>query len=195
MVKELIEQVPAVPVRRGHALPDVVRPSRRLLGGLLHVHVVAGDREGHVQPVRSRRTCSRRRSPTKYRNTVLAPGGSKPAATLVSDFLGRPFDFKAWERWLNQRIGRRAGPTCLSRLEFLRAPLQADDRVRRHAVQRLADSEEREDHSGRDRSRRSHGHEAHGLRAVRIGPDRRRRPRARAGRAPRRRDARCRRER
>ena len=37
----------------------------------------------------------------KYRNTVLAPGGSKPAAALVSDFLGRPFDFKAWERWLN----------------------------------------------------------------------------------------------
>jgi len=32
---------------------------------------------------------------------VLAPGGSKPAATLVSDFLGRPFDFKAWEAWLN----------------------------------------------------------------------------------------------
>jgi len=38
----------------------------------------------------------------KYRTAVLAPGGSKPAATLVSDFLGRPFDFKAWERWLNQ---------------------------------------------------------------------------------------------
>jgi thimet oligopeptidase len=37
----------------------------------------------------------------KYRNAVLAPGGSKPAASLVSDFLGRPFDFKAWERWLN----------------------------------------------------------------------------------------------
>ncbi|HEX7137158.1 MAG TPA: M3 family metallopeptidase, partial [Vicinamibacterales bacterium] len=38
----------------------------------------------------------------KYRTAVLAPGGSKSAATLVSDFLGRPFDFKAWERWLNQ---------------------------------------------------------------------------------------------
>jgi thimet oligopeptidase len=37
----------------------------------------------------------------KYRNAVLAPGGSKPAAALVSDFLGRPSDFKAWERWLN----------------------------------------------------------------------------------------------
>jgi len=38
----------------------------------------------------------------KYRDTVLAPGGSKPAAELVRDFLGRPFDFKAWEFWLNK---------------------------------------------------------------------------------------------
>ena len=37
----------------------------------------------------------------KYRDVVLAPGGSKPAASLVRDFLGRPFDFKAWESWLN----------------------------------------------------------------------------------------------
>jgi thimet oligopeptidase len=37
----------------------------------------------------------------KYRHAVLAPGGSKPAASLVADFLGRPFDFKAWEAWLN----------------------------------------------------------------------------------------------
>jgi thimet oligopeptidase len=38
----------------------------------------------------------------KYRTAVLAPGGSKPAATLVADFLGRPFDYKAWENWLNR---------------------------------------------------------------------------------------------
>jgi len=38
----------------------------------------------------------------KYRDTILAPGGSKPAASLVRDFLGRPFDFKSWEQWLNQ---------------------------------------------------------------------------------------------
>jgi thimet oligopeptidase len=37
-----------------------------------------------------------------YRDTILAPGGSKPAAALVRDFLGRPFDFKSWEQWLNQ---------------------------------------------------------------------------------------------
>src|SRR5262245_12492354 len=37
----------------------------------------------------------------KYRESILAPGGSRPAATLVRDFLGRPFEFKAWETWLN----------------------------------------------------------------------------------------------
>jgi thimet oligopeptidase len=37
----------------------------------------------------------------KYRDTVLAPGGSKPAVALVHDFLGRPFEYKAWEQWLN----------------------------------------------------------------------------------------------
>jgi thimet oligopeptidase len=39
---------------------------------------------------------------TRYRDRVLAPGGSKPADALVRDFLGRPFDFKAWEAWLNR---------------------------------------------------------------------------------------------
>jgi thimet oligopeptidase len=37
----------------------------------------------------------------RYRDTVFAPGSSKPAAELVHDFLGRPFSFDAWERWLN----------------------------------------------------------------------------------------------
>ncbi|HET9830814.1 MAG TPA: M3 family metallopeptidase, partial [Vicinamibacterales bacterium] len=39
---------------------------------------------------------------SKYRTDVLAPGGSKPAATLVADFVGRPFSYKAWEDWLNR---------------------------------------------------------------------------------------------
>jgi thimet oligopeptidase len=38
---------------------------------------------------------------TKYRRTVLEPGGSKPAAKLVEDFLGRPYSFKPYEAWLN----------------------------------------------------------------------------------------------
>jgi thimet oligopeptidase len=37
----------------------------------------------------------------KYRDTVLGASGTKPAAGLVSDFLGRPYSFKAYEEWLN----------------------------------------------------------------------------------------------
>jgi thimet oligopeptidase len=37
----------------------------------------------------------------KYRDTVLGASGTKPAAGLVSDFLGRPYSFKAYADWLN----------------------------------------------------------------------------------------------
>ncbi|MFW2514644.1 M3 family metallopeptidase [Demequina sp. SO4-13] len=35
-----------------------------------------------------------------YRQAVLAPGGSRPAAQLIEDFLGRPFSTRAYEEWL-----------------------------------------------------------------------------------------------
>jgi thimet oligopeptidase len=37
----------------------------------------------------------------KYRDAVLGASGTKPAAELVSDFLGRPYSFKAYADWLN----------------------------------------------------------------------------------------------
>jgi thimet oligopeptidase len=36
----------------------------------------------------------------EYRQTVLEPGGSKPAKQLVHDFLKRDYDFKAFDAWL-----------------------------------------------------------------------------------------------
>jgi thimet oligopeptidase len=36
----------------------------------------------------------------RYRDRILAPGGSKDAADLVEDFLGRPFTFDAYAEWL-----------------------------------------------------------------------------------------------
>jgi thimet oligopeptidase len=36
----------------------------------------------------------------RYRDLVLAPGGSKDAADLVADFLGRPYTFDAYAAWL-----------------------------------------------------------------------------------------------
>jgi thimet oligopeptidase len=38
----------------------------------------------------------------RYRDAVLAPGGSEPAAVLVEHFLGRPFNFNAYQAWLNE---------------------------------------------------------------------------------------------
>jgi len=37
----------------------------------------------------------------RYRDRVLAPGGSRDAADLVADFLGRPYDFAAFQAWLD----------------------------------------------------------------------------------------------
>jgi thimet oligopeptidase len=37
----------------------------------------------------------------RYRKAILEAGGSKPAAELVKDFLGRPHSFDAYEAWLN----------------------------------------------------------------------------------------------
>jgi thimet oligopeptidase len=39
----------------------------------------------------------------RYRDRILVPGGSRDAADLVADFLGRPYDFDAFEAWLNKR--------------------------------------------------------------------------------------------
>lgn len=39
----------------------------------------------------------------KYRKTVLEPGGSKPAAELVKDFLGRPYGFEAYRAYLDAK--------------------------------------------------------------------------------------------
>ena len=38
----------------------------------------------------------------RYRDRVLAPGGSKDAADLVEDFLGRPYDAAAFTAWLDR---------------------------------------------------------------------------------------------
>lgn len=49
--------------------------------------------DGLMDPVRAKR----------YRDTVLAAGGTKPAQSLVQDFLGRPFSFEGFRDWLAPR--------------------------------------------------------------------------------------------
>jgi thimet oligopeptidase len=36
----------------------------------------------------------------RYRDMILRPGGGKPSAQLVRDFLGRRFGFASWQRWV-----------------------------------------------------------------------------------------------
>ncbi len=38
----------------------------------------------------------------RYRDRILAAGGSRDAADLVADFLGRPYRFDSFEAWLNR---------------------------------------------------------------------------------------------
>jgi len=38
----------------------------------------------------------------RYRDTILAAGGSKDAAELVADFLGRPYNIEAFSTWLQE---------------------------------------------------------------------------------------------
>ena len=91
-----------VRLRPGHALLRVVRAPRGLRLGLLHLHVEPGDRQGPVLRVRPATTCSTPTVAHRYRDRVLAPGGTRDAADLVADFLGRPYAFDAFERWLDR---------------------------------------------------------------------------------------------
>jgi len=52
----------------------------------------------------------------RYRDRILVPGSSVPAATLVSSFLGRPHDARAYRAWLSDQSVHRnaAGPELFS---------------------------------------------------------------------------------
>lgn len=43
-----------------------------------------------------------RKQAKRYRQLILEAGGSKDAAELVQDFLGRPYRFEAFQKWLEQ---------------------------------------------------------------------------------------------
>jgi thimet oligopeptidase len=36
----------------------------------------------------------------RFRDAILRPGGTRPPGELIRDFLGRPFGFASWQRWL-----------------------------------------------------------------------------------------------
>jgi thimet oligopeptidase len=42
----------------------------------------------------------------RYRHAVLEDSGEKPAAEMVKEFLGRPFAFDAYQRWIDEGTKR-----------------------------------------------------------------------------------------
>jgi thimet oligopeptidase len=44
----------------------------------------------------------------RYRRTVLEPGGSVSANDLVKNFLGRPQDMRAFEKWMGEEFAGEA---------------------------------------------------------------------------------------
>ncbi len=48
-------------------------------------------------------------TPMRYRRTVLEPGGSMPANELVKNFLGRPQNIGAFEKWLGEEFRSSPG--------------------------------------------------------------------------------------
>ena len=51
--------------------------------------------------VRARGPAEPERRRARYRAAMLEPGGSRDAAELVRDFLGRPFGFERLRSWLD----------------------------------------------------------------------------------------------
>ena len=60
--------------------------------------VIAKDLLGEFQ----RHGLLEEKTASRYRDTVLVPGGSRDAADLIKDFLGRPYGFEAFQAWLEK---------------------------------------------------------------------------------------------
>jgi thimet oligopeptidase len=48
-------------------------------------------------------------APMRYRRTVLEPGGSMSANDLVKNFLGRPQNMTAFQRWMGKEFASAPG--------------------------------------------------------------------------------------
>ncbi len=51
----------------------------------------------------------------RYRQQVLAPGATRPAATLVHDFLGRDTNLEAYKRWMLEEFATPATASSSAR--------------------------------------------------------------------------------
>jgi thimet oligopeptidase len=51
----------------------------------------------------------------RYRHTVLEPGATKPAAQLISDFLGRKENLDALKAWMNEQFETKGTKTAVGK--------------------------------------------------------------------------------
>ena len=174
-----------------------------------HVHDAAGGRDRALAAADAHLPAGRRRPPARRRRAssasrAIRTGATTSCSTSTSTATTAPGSAQAtrpagpaWSRSCCSRADPRPhaaarartlpwerGPRRVRRPAASNAPIQAPHRVCRHALQRLADPEERTDCARRDRSRGSDGDGPTGVRAVRVRPDGRRRARARTGGAP-----------
>jgi thimet oligopeptidase len=54
-------------------------------------------------------------TPMRYRRTVLEPGGSASANTLVKNFLGRPQNMQAFQKWMGEEFETSAAAQTASK--------------------------------------------------------------------------------
>jgi thimet oligopeptidase len=102
MYRDIFKTYVPTPFHEGRYFPAGFQQLRNAGGATLYRYLWAEvivkdlfsqfDRANLLDPTIARR----------YKETVLAPGTSKPGARLVQDFLGRPFNVNAWEKWLNE---------------------------------------------------------------------------------------------
>lgn len=53
-----------------------------------------------LEPFHEKGTLTDPETARRYAEEILIPGGSRPADELIRRYLGRPFDFRAFERWV-----------------------------------------------------------------------------------------------
>src|SRR5947209_366337 len=54
-------------------------------------------------------------TPMRYRRTVLEPGGSVSANTLVKNFLGRPQNMQSFQKWMGEEFETTAAAQTASK--------------------------------------------------------------------------------
>ena len=89
-----VETATVAPATQDGAKPSALKKGRKFMWSLVIAKDLfsAFDPDNLLDPVVAAR----------YRDAVLVPGGSRDAADLVADFLGRPYDTEAFEAWLNR---------------------------------------------------------------------------------------------